>query len=155
MPKAFRPLQPPPGSNACLSTCVCAILLHRGISASLQEIQFLCNETDSGCELDYAVQSLDEKYTVEDLTGDESAVRACVSEDSIPVIGILQYELALNETAFHAVVIIEISAGIQDGKNTEIVKFMDPMTGRIEEDSTGLFWYRWSLAGERAFIVSP
>ena len=157
----FRPLRQPPSRNSCLPTVVRAVLHWHGVQASPDEVSEWCQEESKGCLLDLAIDGLREAgFEVEELTAPTEAEmisllrEAVTSEDDYqPVIVTLQNP-ALGTTLDHAVVVIHIGQG-QDLDISNTVEYMDPLTGEIEKDSTGMFWSYWYYAGQRAFILRP
>ncbi|HZP84938.1 MAG TPA: hypothetical protein VFB21_25095 [Chthonomonadaceae bacterium] len=135
-----------------------AVLLWYGEQVTQEEVSEWCRETPGGCWLDEAMESLRlEGFDVEELIDDaEERIRAAIadSEEPQPVIVTLKVPL-LNAPRDHAVVLVGIRQQAEENGQSEIVEFMDPLTGQIEQDATGMLWQYWDFAGRRAFILRP
>jgi hypothetical protein len=151
----FPLLQQAPGSNSCFPTAVRAVLLWHGYDESPEAISRLCQETRLGCDLERAIPALREEFDVEELRADAETLRAIINDANDPEPVIVTLKPSVQSPMDHAVVLIGTEQrqgvlGIQ-----EVVAFMDPLTGKIEEDTTGNFWIFWDFAGRRAFVIRP
>lgn len=155
MIESFPLLKQIPGSRSCLPTVVRAALLWQGVQASQAEVSAWCGETADGCWIDLAMEGLRaEGFDVEDLTGDEEGVRACLTDADDPQPVIVTRKIPADPLPVdHAVVLIGIEEREDEQGNREVIQFMDPLTGDIEEDRDGIFWVHWDCAGQRAMVI--
>jgi hypothetical protein len=158
----FPLLQQPPGSNSCFSTSVRAVLLWWGEQVSQREAQEWCREGRRGCILDLAIDGLREAgFDVEELTApteEEAREILCTTitdeDNPQPVIVTLANPL-VSLDGDHAVVVINIRQAEAGSGTREIIEYMDPLTGNIEQDISGLFWQFWLLGQLRAVVIRP
>ncbi len=158
----FPLLQQRPGSNRCLSTAVRVVLLWSGEQVTADEVSEWCAEDTYGRVLDLAIGGLrDAGFDVQELTAptEEEAqelLRASVmdEEEPHPVIVTLRNQLSPARLD-HAVVLVGVEQIFTLTGERETVTFMDPVTGRLEQDTTGTFWRQWEFAGRRAYIIQP
>lgn len=130
--------------------------------ATAEKVSEWCGEEPEGCVLDLAIDGLrDAGFEVEELRADtdgeaQELLRTTITDqdDPQPVIVILQNPL-LATRMNHAVVVISIEPGKAVSDMQWDVEFMDPLTGRIERDTNGMFWRQWDFAGQRALIIRP
>ncbi len=156
----FPLLQQPPGSNSCLPSVVRAVLLWYGRQITSEEVAELCLERSGGCVLDRALENLgqagfdvEELQASEDMSAAETLLAVVMDEDDPqPVIVTLINALVTVEMD-HAVVITSIIR--QQGSERYTTMYMDPLSGRIETETTGMFWIWWEYAGQRAFTIRP
>ena len=116
-------------------------------------ISDLCLESELGCPWDEALEALGDPFDVDLLDGREEEIRTLVSDEADPQPVLMQLHSGVHTilTPFHAIVLL----GIRDTPEGELVFYLDPLTGEIEEDSTGMFWRRWDEAGARACTIRP
>jgi hypothetical protein len=158
----FPTLRQPLGSNSCLPTAVCAILRWLDTDVTLDEVSEWCSEDPEGCILDIAIAGLsDAGIEMEELNAPtdaerEALVRLTVTdeENAQPILVTLQNPLLMT-TGDHAVVLLGIRSVQVESNSYEIVEYMDPLSGEIKQDITGIFWEYWAFAGQRAFIIRP
>lgn len=96
---------------------------------------------------------LREEFDIEELPGGAQALRTVVCDEEEPQPVIVTLKSSIEDVMDHAVVVIGIEQ--DEGQESTTVAFMDPLTGRIERDATGLFWQSWNFAGRRAFVLRP
>ena len=151
-------LRQPPGSNSCLPTAVRAVLLYYELDVSGEEASLWCRETPDGCWLDDALDGLrDAGFDIEDLTGvttEEMRLRVTAEPDPQPVIVTVK-DPFVPSGYDHAVVVTNVGRPSPEDMPLASVEFMDPLTGRLEQDESGAFWDRWDFAGGRAFAIGP
>ena len=157
----FPLLRQPPGSNACLPTCVYAVLLWHGENVTLDNVSAWCQEETQGCFLDIAIDGLrDAGFDLEELPtrtqddAEEQLRNLFTDSDPIPILVTIQNPL-ISIDSDHAVVVTDIRrVDTADGEQ-EIVEYMDPLIGDLAQDSRGDFWDYWFYAGQRAFHSAP
>jgi hypothetical protein len=159
----FTPLRQSPGSNSCLPTTVRAVLRWQGYLASEDEVSEWCRESILGCLWSEALDGLAEAgFTIDELRGeiravedDLGALRTIVedTEDPQPVIVTVQ-EPFRDFNGDHAVVVIGFAPSIEDGNEREIVIYMEPLSGTLEQDTADHFGQCWSQADNRAFTIT-
>src|SRR5579872_692484 len=140
MVKDFVCLRQQPGSKSCLPTAVRAILLYYGYNVFETEVPAWCDERTDGCWLDLAMQGLrDYDFDVRELLGTtediEGQIKSLVNdrEDPLPVLVTLRDLFAVRADD-HAVVVVGVDPISAVGPPRELVFFMDPITGQIEQD---------------------
>jgi hypothetical protein len=137
-------------------------LLWYGEQVTHEEILEWCQETHEGCILDLALDGLrDVGFDIEELNAptEEEAqelLRMMVTDedDPQPVIVTLRDPRWPSRTD-HAVVVTNIRQVESGSETREVVEYMDPLTGNIEQDVSGLFWQFWLLGQLRAIIIRP
>lgn len=137
------------GPDDCLPTAVRAVLLHYGQEVSADDVSRWCEESHRDCWFDTALHGLADYYDLDDLTmRGEEAVRALVTDPERPgpVIVMLQ-DPNHPGPLDHAVVLIGIQCEPRERETAEVVRYMDPWYGSIEEDDSGAFWQHWNFNG--------